>query len=124
MQLSKTVLIASMLVGAGAAAQDRPQSPAAQPGSTPVFKTETKLVPVDVVVTDKKGNYIRDLEQKDFKVWEDNKEQTIRSFSFGSDPATPKNSQQRYLVLFFDNSSMNAGDQMRARQEAAKFIDA
>jgi hypothetical protein len=40
-----------------------------------VIRTETKLVLVDTVVTDKKGNYIHDLEAKDFKVWEDNKEQ-------------------------------------------------
>jgi hypothetical protein len=32
------------------------------------IRTETRLVLVDTVVTDKKGNYIRDLAQKDFKV--------------------------------------------------------
>ena len=37
---------------------------------------------VDTVVTDKKGNYVRDLTVKDFKVWEDNKEQPIKNFSF------------------------------------------
>ena len=37
---------------------------------------------MDAVVTDKKGAYVHDLEAKDFKVWEDNKEQQIKSFSF------------------------------------------
>src|SRR5262249_48073721 len=32
--------------------------------------------------------------------------------------------QKRYIVLFFDLSSMNPGDQIQARQAAAKFIDA
>ena len=56
-------------------------------------------------------------------MWEDNKEQNIKSFSFESEDPAAKNPQQRYLVLFFDNSTMDAGDQMRARQAAAKFID-
>jgi len=89
----------------------------------PTFKTETRLVLVDSVVTDKKGNYIRDLTAKDFRVWEDNKEKSITSFSFGVDPAADERSQQKYLVLFFDNSTMDFGDQIKARQAAAKFID-
>src|ERR1700722_2289290 len=89
-----------------------------------VLKVETNVVLVDAVVTDKKGNYVRDLKQKDFKVWEDNKEQTIKSFSFEADPASPLNNQPRYMVLFFDNSTMNFGEQAQARKAAASFIDA
>src|SRR5712692_1002732 len=50
-----------------------------------VIKKESKLVLVDSVVTDKKGNYIRDLTQNDFKVFEDNKEQPVSTFSVGAD---------------------------------------
>ncbi|MGA7415156.1 MAG: VWA domain-containing protein [Bryobacteraceae bacterium] len=95
---------------------------AAQPDN--VIRTETRLVLVDAVVTDKKGNYVRDLTGKDFRVWEDNKEQTVKTFSFGSDPASPTNLRNRYMVLFFDNASMDVGHQMQARQAALKFIDA
>jgi VWFA-related protein len=102
------------------AAQQQAQG-AAEPAAT--FHTETRLVPVDVVVMDKKGNYVRDLNKNDFKVFEDNKAQEVTTFSFGSDPNAPGSAQQRYLVLFFDNSTMNYGDQMRARTEATKFID-
>ena len=35
----------------------------------------------------------------------------------------PSNPQKHYLVLFFDNSTMDFGSQARARQAAAKFID-
>jgi VWFA-related protein len=88
-----------------------------------VIRTETRLVLVDTVVTDKKGTYVRDLAQKDFKVWEDGKEQVVTSFSYeestGSSDARP-----RYMVLFFDNSTMDFGDQAKARDAAAKFIDA
>src|ERR1700745_3973626 len=52
-----------------------------------VIKKESKLVLVDSVVTDKKGNYVRDLTQNDFKVFEDNKEQTISSFFSGTEAA-------------------------------------
>src|SRR5271170_7111089 len=94
----------------------------AQPDN--VIRTETRLVLVDAVVTDKKGNYVHDLTGKDFRVWEDNKEQTVKTFSFGSDPASPNNLRNRYIVLFFDNSTMSTGDQIQARQAALKFIDA
>jgi VWFA-related protein len=93
-----------------------------QPGV--VIQTETKLVLVDSVVTDKKGQYVRGLSMKDFKVWEDNKEQTIKTFSFEADPTSPASSQARYLVLFFDNSTIGYGDQAHARDAAEKFIDA
>src|SRR5689334_7178316 len=115
----RSAVVAGLILWSGASAQQQP----AQAVGT-VFKSETRLVPVDVVVQDKKGNYVHDLEQKDFKVWEDNKEQAIRNFSFEADPASPRANEKKYLVLFFDASSMNMSDQMQARQAATKFIDA
>src|SRR6202453_3609211 len=100
------------------------QSTGAGAGDLPVIRTETRLVLVDTVVTDKKGNYVRDLAQKDFKVWEDGKEQTITSFSFEESTGSSTNPQPHYMVLFFDNSTMDMGDQAQARTAAAKFIDA
>jgi VWFA-related protein len=84
------------------------------------IRTETRVVLVDSVVTDKNGAYVHGLAQKDFKVWEDNKEQTITSFSFLADPS---NAPKRYLVLFFDNSTVSPASQIYARQAATKFID-
>src|SRR6202167_1696020 len=95
----------------------RAQAPA---DSGAVLRTETKLVLVDSVVTDKKGNYVHDLEAKDFRVYEDNKEQQIKSFNFEAGTSFPSN-LKHYLVLFFDNSTMEFGDQARARQAATKF---
>src|SRR5260370_11554671 len=63
-----------------------------------VIKKESKLVLVDSVVTDKKGNYIRDLTQNNFKVFEDNKEQAVSTFSTGADAATPAHRQPRFLT--------------------------
>jgi len=108
------------LASPGARAQ---QANAQAPADSGVIRAETRLVLVDTVVMDKKGNYVHDLTAKDFRVWEDNREQEIKSFSFEADPNSPAGAQKRYLVLFFDNSTMNPGDQAQARQAAAKFID-
>src|SRR5271170_3755134 len=93
-----------------------------QPG--PAVKVESRLTLVDAVVTDKKGNYVHDLTQNDFKLYEDNKEQKVTSFSFGADPAIQPQEQKRYLILFFDNSTMSKLDQIPAKAAAIKFIDA
>ena len=99
------------------------QQPAEQPASaTTTIKAETRLVLVDVIVTDKKGEYIHDLTQKDFKVWEDDQEQKIKTFSF-EQGAAPSDATKRHLVLFFDDDSMQPADQARARAAATKFLD-
>jgi VWFA-related protein len=121
MQLRSMLFLAAAVFAAGARAQVA-NAPAS--GSPTVIKSETRVVLVDAVVTDKKGQYVRDLEQKDFKVLEDNKEQKITSFSFEADPNSPNNSQKHYMVLLFDNATMDFGMQARARQAAAQFIDA
>ncbi|MGC2232770.1 MAG: VWA domain-containing protein, partial [Candidatus Acidiferrum sp.] len=121
---------ASCLLMAQLAAQTPPAkpqtpSPAAEAVPAPgvVIKSESRLVLVDAVVTDKKGDYVHDLTQNDFKVYEDNKEQKVESFSSGEDIAIQAQGQKRYLILFFDNSTMSAPDQIQARAAAKKFID-
>jgi VWFA-related protein len=105
-------------------APQSPQQNASEPQSNVVIRKESRLVLVDTVVTDKKGEYVRDLKQSDFKVYEDNKEQAISSFSTGSDPAIQASGQKRYLILFFDNSTMQTPDQIQARNAANQFIAA
>ena len=102
----------------------KPEAPAQQQplATAPVIRTESRVVLVDAVVTDKKGNYVHSLTQKDFKVFEDNKEQAVTSFSFGSDTSGPVSAQKHYMILFFDNSSMALPDQIQARAAATKFI--
>jgi VWFA-related protein len=86
-----------------------------------VIQTETREVLVDAIVTAKNGAYVRDLTAKDFRLSQDGKEQTIRGFSVESASAT---APPRSLVLFFDETSMEARDQAQVRQAAAGFIDA
>jgi VWFA-related protein len=109
---------------APAAASQSPQQSSTAPQSNVVIRKESRLVLVDTVVTNKKGEYIRDLKQNDFKVYEDNKEQAISTFSTGTDPALQASGQKRYLILFFDNSTMQTPDQIQARNAANQFIAA
>src|ERR1700722_5188283 len=91
----------------------------AQP--TAVIQTETREVLVDAVVTTKNGAYVSDLTAKDFHVSQDGKDQAIKGFSMESASA---NDQTRSLVLFFDETSVEARDQIAVRKAAASFIDA
>lgn len=101
------------------------QAPAQNsPQNVPVIKSESRVVRVDTIVTDKKGHYIQDLQQGDFKLYEDNKEQPITNFSFGKDPAAPTASDRHYTILLFDYSTMAVGDQAQARAAAVKFVEA
>ncbi len=117
--LQLMVIVACLCVFAADAVAQQPATQA-QP-ETPIIRKETRLVLVDTVVTDKHGHYIRDLQQSDFKVWEDNKQQVVKSFSYEAGSAAEHN---HYLVLYFDNSTMDVADQSYARQVAAKFIEA
>lgn len=112
----------SAVAPAAPAGEPNPSAQAVQtvPG---VIKAETNLVLVDVVATDKKGNYIKDLEKKDFHVSEDGTEQPIASFSRESDIEPNAPGHQRYMVLFFDDSTMGANLQIQARQAAGKFVE-
>lgn len=96
---------------------------AQQTGS--VIRSETRLVQVEATVTDKKGNPVRGLTQKDFKVFEDNREQAITAYSAesGAQDRALQDRNAQHIVLFFDNSTAGAA-QAFARQAAAKFIDA
>jgi VWFA-related protein len=116
-------LVAVLFAGgtpANAQATASPTTGTEATGTT--IHAESRLVLVDVIVTDKKGAYIEDLSQKDFKVWEDDKQQTITSFSMERSNASSPTSK-RHVVLFFDDDSMKAGDQSQARNAATKFIE-
>jgi VWFA-related protein len=102
---------------------------AARAQQNPVIRTETRVVLVEAIVTNKKGEYVRDLTAKDFRIWQDGKEQAITSLSFEANiseakPAQANSGEPHFLVLFFDDTRMTAPDQARARLAASRFIDA
>ena len=47
-----------------------------------IVKISTDLIQIDVAVTDKKGNLIKNLKEEDFEIFENGKKQDITNFSF------------------------------------------
>jgi len=73
------------------------QTPSAQPAQNPVpegtspetLKANTRLVVVDVIATDSKGQPITGLKQEDFRVFEDGREQKITDLIFREPAKSP-----------------------------------
>ena len=114
------------------------------------LKVSTNEVLVDVRVTDHKGDPVTNLKQSDFKVYEDGVLQKINSFdleniqklaqetgengkpaevNLGALPrTTPQETYRRLvqnhrlIVLFFDLSSMQIPDLLRALQSGQNFL--
>jgi VWFA-related protein len=99
------------------AAQDAPQT--SHNTGTSVVRTESRLVQVDTVVTDRKGNPIRNITPREFHVFEDNQEQSIKSVTQES-PASE--GVPSYFVLFF--GKMKTSELVYAREKAVQFIEA
>jgi VWFA-related protein len=83
----------------------------------PVIHTESRLVLVDAVVIDRAGRPVADLAANNFRIWEDGREQPVRSARFGGAGAS-------YVVLFFDDASLDIGAGKRVREAAVRFVDA
>jgi len=156
--IAMIALIAGMIVRHGLAAQADKQvaaPPSSQLGYQNLaqrytLKVTTNEVLVDVRVTDHKGNPVTNLQQSDFRVFEDGVLQKINSFdleniqklvqesgangkpaeiNLGALPrTTPQGTYRRLvqnhrlIVLFFDLSSMQIPDLLRALESAQNFI--
>jgi len=120
---------------AGQAGQD-PQQP-------PTFRAGINYVRVDVIITDKAGNNVGDLQQSDFEVVEDGKPQKIESFKLvkldgGKADAIKEPPKQirtdydeeaeaarddvRLFAIFLDDYHVRRGASMVARGQLAKFV--
>jgi VWFA-related protein len=82
-----TLLLAPLALHSQTAA---PAKDAASPASAPSFKSSSRLVIVDVVVTDNNGQPVHDLKTQDFTVLEDGKSQRVLNFEEQRPDATPK----------------------------------
>jgi Ca-activated chloride channel family protein len=58
-----------------------PQAPASPPQEPPPIKVSVNEVIVPITVTDEKGRFVSDLEQKDFTIMDEGKEQKIEFFT-------------------------------------------
>jgi VWFA-related protein len=92
------------------------QAPAGQP--RPMFRANTQLVSVDVIVRDGSGTVVRGLTAADFEVLEDGKPQEIRSFSFEEISDHPKGVESAEL-LAGAQAQMNADSRAKTPAPAA-----
>jgi VWFA-related protein len=128
--------------------QEKPAAPVSKsPQQAFILRATTNRVLVDVRIYDKTGNPVRDLKPSDFKVTEDGVPQTIMDFSLedveklaqatgGNEQAQvidlaklppEANAEQvlqdhRLLVFFFDLTSMQPDEVMRAQKASSDFI--
>jgi VWFA-related protein len=128
--------------------QENPTTPVSRsPQQAFVLHAQTNEVLVDVRVYDKSGKPVTDLKQSDFRVTEDGVQQTISDFSLedveklaqatgGNEQAQvidlaklppEANAEQvlqdhRLLVFFFDISSMQPDELMRALKSSSDFV--
>src|SRR6185369_5713542 len=130
-RLLSLLLVASTI----ASAQEAKNTP-------PVITTTTRLVQVDIVVSDKSGVPIKGLQASDFTVLQDGKPQQVSFFDAhqlsGSEPneiaATeklpsnvfsnqPKHaSSSSWTIILFDLLNTPVADQMNARKQLINLI--
>jgi VWFA-related protein len=134
-----TALAVALAGAALLAGQDPAPGPQAQ---TPTFKLRVDYVEVDVVVTDRQGNLVRDMKKEDFQVLEDGKGQTISAFThvdipveradrplYTGIPIEPdvKTNEQpfdgRVYVMVIDDLHTNFGRTQRVKSAARQFIE-
>jgi VWFA-related protein len=80
------------------------------------FRAGVQEVTVEAVVTDKKGNFQRDLTRDNFKLWEDGKEQKITSLSLEGSGTTGR-SGRHFIAFVFDS------ERPGLREEVVQFVE-
>jgi len=115
------------------AAQAQPPASTQRPG---VLTANARLVVLDVVVTDKSGKLIDGLTEKDFQVFEDGKQQRIRSVEAPSAHMLPANStltafdpaqpaafgQSPVNILVLDQLNTHFADASYARRQMRDYL--
>jgi len=141
--LSCATLIGQTSSSPAASSQPAASAKSSTPATpVPVFHAETRLVVVDVVVTDKHGQPVTDLKKDDFTLIEDGKPQQLKFFEAHIPEAQPKALPKIDLppnqytnfplqkpassvnVVLFDTLNTPVADQMYARWQMIQFIKA
>ncbi|HEV2718542.1 MAG TPA: VWA domain-containing protein, partial [Thermoanaerobaculia bacterium] len=136
-----TVAAATIALAAAAFAADTPkQKPAAEVPKL-VETVDVRVINVDVVVTDKKGNRIRGLKKDDFEIYENNVPKSISNFyevestmrPAAAEAAVPTpgptlaqieqipDNQKRRIIFYIDNLSLQPFNRNRVFKEMKEF---
>ncbi len=104
----------AMLVGGGLL-----MAGAATRAQAPTFRTGVDLVSFSVTVVDKRGNFVKDLQEPDFAVYEDGTKQALKYFVRG-DTETAR--LPLHLGVLFDASGSMEDELTLSRTAAIKFL--
>jgi VWFA-related protein len=118
--------------------------PPADPNQPPVFRSGINYVRVDVILSDKAGNPIADLQPGDFEVTEDGKPQKIETFKFikldggvasardepvreirtdYDEESEAARDDVRLFAVFLDDYHVRRGSSMSVRKQLATFVE-
>jgi len=95
------------------AAQSRPADQDSKPSD---FAVSVNLVKVPISVFDDLGNLVTSLRREDFRIWEDQAPQEIRSFGLDTNPVS--------VVLVLDTSGSEKAELKKIKEAAEEFADA
>jgi VWFA-related protein len=138
------VLIVFSIAGGVAPGQELQRRPA-KPATAGPIKTQTRLIFVDVVVTDSHGNLVRGLKQEDFQIFEEHAgQQQIAKFNFvdnsvnaatsaAATPAEPSGpavfsniqaarSKSTPTAILLDALNTETFDQLKVRRDMLLFL--
>jgi len=112
----------------------------APPPQVSSITVNSRLVVLDVTVTDKAGKPVRDLKREDFRVFEDNQPRPVRSFETPSEHSLPPQSatistvfdpahpaafgQSPVMILMLDQLNTHFADSSFARRELHDYLAA
>ena len=130
-------LVVVLSASIAASPQSQTSSPDAQ--SIPTFKAKTRLVLVDVVVTNNKGEPVAGLKKEDFEVLEDGKPQSVSTFEEHKGappkqiklPSMPPNVYTNFPlvqtadsvnVILLDALNTPASDQVYVHKQMIKYV--
>lgn len=118
--------------------------PANATSPTPVFRATTRLVLLDVIVTDHRGEFVPGLKADDFTIFEDNKPQKISAFAVQAVAAAPTKpypplqlpphqftnftfikpeADRPVTVVLMDMLNTTGVDQAYARKQMIRFLE-
>jgi len=127
------VVLGFSLLGSQTPASQAPRPTPSSPQLT--FRTTTSLVEVDVVIHDKKGDFVPGLTADDLELFEDGQRQPIDQFYMvsherggqpfpvtGDQTALPEDRARRVFVMMFDDGHLAPESLMRTKAGVAQFI--
>ena len=138
-----SLMILVFCIAGSAPAQTHNPSPTPRPDDADVVKITTALIQVDVTVTDRSGNVIRDLRPDEIEIYENGKKQKVSNFSFVSNvrkaaeeqakrdtnspmvPTAPIKQEQvrRTVAIVVDDLTLSFESTYFVRRALKKFVE-